>query len=243
MKWFVLILILASGPRVLAQHVWIEGEDPTASKVNRNRWYSSVNESRLSGGGWLSHFGKTVGEASYDFSIPKEGVYRLWLHANPVKTKLSVRIDREKWESVEFSKQSTFDRINVAKDNKPDLRYVAWQSAGDFALSAGTHSVAIRLHSSNNNHGALDCFCFVADLDWKPSGTLRPGEARPHWRAPKISDANLDKWMRFVQPGADELGWQQIRWHRNLSEAAAEAKELNRPLLLWAMNGHPCGET
>ncbi|MDA7877023.1 hypothetical protein N9A89_03035, partial [Akkermansiaceae bacterium] len=64
-----------------------------------------------------------------------------------------------------------------------------------------------------------------------------------HWQVPEITDANLDRWIEFVRPSAEELGWRQIRWHRSLSEAAEEARRLERPILLWAMNGHPCGET
>ena len=39
------------------------------------------------------------------------------------------------------------------------------------------------------------------------------------------------------------LAWRGVRWHRHLDEAADEARHLGRPILLWAMNGHPCGET
>lgn len=63
------------------------------------------------------------------------------------------------------------------------------------------------------------------------------------WDAPEITEANLGKWLAFIRPSEAELAWKKVRWHGELEEAAAEAKKLQRPVLLWTMNGHPCGET
>ncbi|MEM7015032.1 MAG: hypothetical protein AAF585_26535 [Verrucomicrobiota bacterium] len=131
----------------------------------------------------------------------------------------------------------------MATDGKPDLRFVAWVRAGVKKLSAGKHKMEIRFNSGNNNHGALDCFCFTTDDDWKPTKTLKPGEDAPHWPVPELTQENLDEWLDFLRPSDSELGWRKVRWHHSLSEAAEEARQLQRPILLWAMNGHPCGET
>lgn len=61
--------------------------------------------------------------------------------------------------------------------------------------------------------------------------------------APQIDASNLERWMKFVEPTSEELSWMNVRWHQSLAPAVAEAKQLNRPVLLWTMNGHPCGET
>lgn len=63
------------------------------------------------------------------------------------------------------------------------------------------------------------------------------------WEAPAITEKNLEKWLSFVRPNEAELAWQKVRWHGELEDAAAEAMKLQRPVLLWTMNGHPCGET
>jgi len=63
------------------------------------------------------------------------------------------------------------------------------------------------------------------------------------WAAPKLTDKNLQQWLTFIRPTQKELKWRKIRWHKSLSVAAREAKRLNRPILLWTMNGHPCGIT
>ena len=63
------------------------------------------------------------------------------------------------------------------------------------------------------------------------------------WPAPTLTDASFRKWQTFIRPTAAELKWRDIRWHTELEDAAAEARRLQRPILLWTMNGHPCGET
>jgi len=68
-------------------------------------------------------------------------------------------------------------------------------------------------------------------------------ESPVRWPAPGLTDQSYGEWLTFIRPREDELGWREIRWHKSLSEAAKEARQLQRPILLWAMNGHPCGET
>jgi hypothetical protein len=68
-------------------------------------------------------------------------------------------------------------------------------------------------------------------------------EAPVRWPAPGLSDQSYGEWLTFIRPRKGELGWREVRWHKSLSGAAKEARELQRPILLWAMNGHPCGET
>ena len=61
--------------------------------------------------------------------------------------------------------------------------------------------------------------------------------------APTLTQENLNQWVRFLRPNDQELLWQQVRWHKDYETAVKEARQLKRPILLWAMNGHPCGET
>ena len=75
-----------------------------------------------------------------------------------------------------------------------------------------------------------------------------PQEARQtgielRWPAPGLSDESYREWLAFIRPRESELKWRKVRWHSSLSGAAREARQLQRPILLWAMNGHPCGET
>jgi hypothetical protein len=233
--------VLAAAP-VKGESIWVEGENPVNSSVQRNGWYDSVKKDALSGGGALKHWGSRPGEASYFIEVPKPGRYALWLRANPVQSAMSIRFD----DGAEFSpdlKKESHEQVNVASDNKPDLRFVSWVRGGQVDLDAGRTKVSVRFLSRNHHHGMLDCFCLTTDTSWRPSKTLKPGEDAPYWAAPEITASNLDQWMGFIRPSREELGWRAVRWHRSLSEAAEEAERLERPILLWAMNGHPCGET
>jgi hypothetical protein len=42
-----------------------------------------------------------------------------------------------------------------------------------------------------------------------------------------------------VVPAAEELRWLEIPWRATLWDAVVDAHRLRRPILLWAMNGHP----
>lgn len=222
------------------EHIWIEAESADSQKIQRNGWYDSTKREMLSGKAWLGHFGNSPGTANYSFEVPADGSYALWLRANPVGTKMKYRINGGTWLNVDFTQQ--LEVVNVASDGKPDLRFVTWVPGGLHKLSAGDHRFEVEFHSDNHFHGALDCFCFTTDQEFKPYRFDKPGE-QVAWTVPEITDENLGEWMLFTEPTNDELSWENIRWHSVLSEAAEEARELNRPILLWTMNGHPCGET
>jgi hypothetical protein len=42
---------------------------------------------------------------------------------------------------------------------------------------------------------------------------------------------------------SEESHWQKIPWRPNLGVAIDEARKEDKPILLWMMNGHPCGMT
>jgi hypothetical protein len=46
-----------------------------------------------------------------------------------------------------------------------------------------------------------------------------------------------------VLPDADELAWRAIPWLAELRAGLAAGAEQRKPVLLWAMNGHPLGCT
>ncbi len=65
--------------------------------------------------------------------------------------------------------------------------------------------------------------------------------APPNSTEPKST--NYREWIEYIRPSADEEKWRAIAWRNKLMPAVEEAKKLDRPILLWAMNGNPCGET
>jgi hypothetical protein len=46
-----------------------------------------------------------------------------------------------------------------------------------------------------------------------------------------------------VLPDAEELAWQGLGWRASLWQGVVDAQAAGKPILLWAMNGHPLGCT
>ncbi|GJM20717.1 MAG: hypothetical protein DHS20C15_06320 [Planctomycetota bacterium] len=48
---------------------------------------------------------------------------------------------------------------------------------------------------------------------------------------------------RLVLPDANEDAWRTLPWIPAYADAVIEAERVDKPLLMWAMNGHPLGCT
>ena len=59
----------------------------------------------------------------------------------------------------------------------------------------------------------------------------------------KLNEDNFSAWKELIQPTAEENAWAQIDWRPDLATAVKEASETGKPILMWAMNGHPFGCT
>ena len=57
--------------------------------------------------------------------------------------------------------------------------------------------------------------------------------------ASDLTEATFARWKAYLQPSEAEQRWQQIPWRSAFLEGVAEARRRDRPLLVWAMNGHP----
>lgn len=159
-------------PATSKDAIWIEGESSSKSTATKNNWYDSVKKDILSGGEWISHFNaKRDGYASYNFTVLEGDDFTFWLRANPTKSELSYQLDAGEWKSIDFS--SARGRINIAKDNKPDLRYISWVKVGKLKLSQGKHKIRFHFNSNLQNHGGIDCFTFVR-IPFIPSGVKKP---------------------------------------------------------------------
>jgi hypothetical protein len=47
----------------------------------------------------------------------------------------------------------------------------------------------------------------------------------------------------YIIPKQSELTWRTIGWRESLGQAWREARNQDKPILFWAMNGHPLGCT
>ncbi len=61
--------------------------------------------------------------------------------------------------------------------------------------------------------------------------------------AQELTDATLKQRLDSIVPKPEETRWQQIFWRPSFVEAVVEAQKSDKPLLIWAMNGHPLGCT
>jgi hypothetical protein len=242
---FLASLGLAPAPLAsAAAPIWIEGESPASSTMNRHPWYDQVRKEELSGGDMISNFHKDkAGEAEYEVRVPEAGEHELWVRANPVAARLSWRLDGSPWNSIDMG--GATGSINIAADGKVDLRFIAWAKAGKVKLKKGTCRIGFRMDSENNHHGFLDCFV-LAKGPFEPRGALKPGESPPP--AP-----GEEGWFAFAPP-ADPFGPTSGFDLRSLNEKAAgdggwiAAKDgrfvhsrTGKPVRFWAVNGPPGG--
>lgn len=58
-----------------------------------------------------------------------------------------------------------------------------------------------------------------------------------------LDETNFAQWRDYVLPDASEKQHEEIPWRLELGGAIRESHETGKPILLWAMNGHPFGCT
>lgn len=199
--------------------IWIEGEAPSRSDVTRHPWwYDKVKADVLSGGAWLSHYSdQKPGTAEYDFSVVTADAYALWVRANPAAgAQLSWQLDAGASTPIDF--KEVRGPQNIAQDNKPDMRFIAWVKAGSVKLAPGKHTVRFTFGGTpqNQHHGGLDCFVFTR-IPFVPAGTKQPAAmsatgAPDEW-FPLVADedpfdpASVIDMSRLIPAPAGQLGF------------------------------------
>ena len=237
-------LLLFLVPPLQAESIWIEGEKPSKSTMNRHPWwYDQVKKDHLSGGDWISNFDpKKLGEAEYSITAREGGKYEFWVRANPTLSTLSFRLnDKKDWTKVDFEK-SAKEAVNIAADGKLDLRFIAWVKVGSVELQRGKNLLRFRMSGENSNHGGLDCFVLSTE-PFTPRGLLKPGETA------RGAESNEADWFVF-DPSADKYLATSAINLRFLNEKRAgengfiQAKDgqfihgtSGTPVRFWAVNG------
>ncbi|HON06530.1 MAG TPA: hypothetical protein PLW02_00350 [Verrucomicrobiota bacterium] len=233
-----LMFLLGLTFAVQGELIWVEGENPTVNRMNRHPWwYDLVNREELSGGDFISNFSKEkVGEAEYRFNAPADGEYEFWLHANPVKSRLTYSLNGAPAVEVDF-KKDVYNTINIAADGKPDLRFIAWIKVGKVTLKKGENRILFNTASPQENHGIIDCFVFSKEALTTPPAITSPADSK-NWFGfapePDKFDASSAIDMRFLnEKFAGEHGFIGVKngdfIHQNTGE----------PVRFWAVNGPP----
>ncbi|MCE9581878.1 MAG: hypothetical protein K8T20_05105 [Planctomycetes bacterium] len=57
--------------------------------------------------------------------------------------------------------------------------------------------------------------------------------------AQELTESTYEKIRDRVLPSADELRWTAVDWRASFWDGVVEAQKTDKPILLWAMNGHP----
>lgn len=230
-----------------AAWIWIEGEKPSKTTMNRHPWwYDQVKREHFSGGDFTSNFhDDKSGEAEYWFQAPQAGKYDFWVHANPVQAKLAYRLNGGKWTDIDLSKDQT-GSVNVAADGKPDLRFIAWVKVGPVELKRGANVVRFKTADGPHHHGYLDCFVF-ANEPFQPQGVLKPDEIAAH--AAELAKQN-EGWFAFNPPG-DNYPMDGFDLRSLNEKVAGEGgfitvegsqfihQDTHKPVRFWAVNGPP----
>ena len=55
----------------------------------------------------------------------------------------------------------------------------------------------------------------------------------------ELNDKTYFQWRDLIRPKSDELCFQTVPWLPTFWEAVMAAQKQDKPILLWAMNGHP----
>ncbi|WP_146531342.1 hypothetical protein [Novipirellula artificiosorum] len=227
------------------QSIWVEGEDAVKSSAKPHPWYTDVTTDQLSGSDFLSHYGdQASAEAEYVVEVPADGEYQFWVRANPVRSRLSYQIGDDPWTAIDL-KSLAIGNTNIASDNKPDLRFLAWANVGAVVLSKGTTSVRFRIDGELNHHGSIDCFVLTRE-PFQPSGILKPDQI-----AERIAHiAKQNEGWEPVRPAQDKFDDSAMLDLRHLNEPFAGAngfigvqdgefvhQATNEPVRFWAVNG------
>ncbi|HEY0867839.1 MAG TPA: hypothetical protein VGE01_10685 [Fimbriimonas sp.] len=54
-----------------------------------------------------------------------------------------------------------------------------------------------------------------------------------------LNEESAAKWRDYLRPKQSELAFEESEWRPTFWEAVVEAQKGGKPILLWAMNGHP----
>ena len=100
--------------------IWVEGEAPAKSSVQKHNWYDAVKRDVLSGGGCLSHYGEKAGECSYEIEIAEAGDYAFFARLNPVASEPKWQIDGGAWTAVTTG--TAQQQQNIAGDGRDAKR-------------------------------------------------------------------------------------------------------------------------
>ena len=55
----------------------------------------------------------------------------------------------------------------------------------------------------------------------------------------ELTDKTFAEWRDRIRPKGDDLGYKTVDWLPTFWDGVMAAQKADKPILLWAMNGHP----
>ncbi|MFT3785223.1 MAG: hypothetical protein QM770_03535 [Tepidisphaeraceae bacterium] len=218
--------------------IWIEGENPASTTFNRSGYYEtgSINKGLLSPnptadpnsttGGMLGEFVVSPAtnidvRAVYNFNVATAGNYYMWMRVVDPKSTSSTAITYSTYGYRLDAPSGAFTDINLldvaskrSLTSTPDFRFIEWKYVALKNLSAGAHTLEIRLTGaagSSSVHGGIDVIAF-ANFNFGPTGPLKP-DLNP-------APAGADDWFTYA-PGIDAFSPASVIDRSSLIEAPA----------------------
>ncbi len=129
----------------------------------------------------------------------------------------------------------------------------AHRAARTIALAIAVLTVAALFGRAVNDAGsgiahAAEPPAKTAPAKTAPAKTV-PAKTVPAKTVPASESASadasrsLDDWRSLILPDMAQEAWAEIPWRAAFWEAVVEANRRRKPVLFWAMNGHPLGCT
>jgi hypothetical protein len=74
-------------------------------------------------------------------------------------------------------------------------------------------------------------------------GLISTSHSNAQSQPPLLTSASAPQWRAAIEPDSQEALYLQISWRESLLRGLLEAKREDKPVMLFAMNGHPLGCT
>ena len=58
-----------------------------------------------------------------------------------------------------------------------------------------------------------------------------------------LDATNFERWRDYLVPAAEDQAWLDVGWETVYWDGVLAAHDAEKPLMIWAMNGHPLGCT
>ena len=241
-----LLLVVVLHTASAADWIWIEGEAPAETNIRPHPWYQGeTRKDLLSAGSMLAHFSdQGPGKALYRFDAPAAGDYTLWVRANPTRAAYTFSANGGPAQPFDMTRDQS-DNTNIAANNAPDLRFIAWSRAGSATLSSGANTLAFTFEGKvdANFHGSLDCFVLTRG-EFRPMGTAKPDQIAAKLEAVARENEGWSAWNPPTDPFQDSPIDLRHLNEKTAGERGPVRVENGRfvlgsgqPVRFWAVNG------